>query len=349
MIADDAERLFPLSLGSQGSCQVGGNLATNAGGVAVLAYGNARELTLGLEVVLADGQVWDGLRSLRKDNTGYDLRDLFIGSEGTLGIITAAVLKIFPKPRSVSTAFVGFDSLGRIPQLFKRASAAAGPNLTAFEILPNIGIKFVLRHSEGTRHPLSTNFPWYALLEISDRGTSTNATETMEVILEDALEAEIIADAAFAMSLIQSQHFWSLRERMSEVQRLEGGSIKSDVSVPVTQVVEFIQRAESVVQHLVPGARPVPFGHFGDGNIHYNISQPLGAERQEFLSHWDRVTDAINEIVLDLNGSISAEHGIGRLKRRVLADVKSEIELEMMRSIKHALDPKGILSPGRIL
>lgn len=347
--ADSANRLFPLSLGSQSTCQVGGNLATNAGGVGVLAYGNARELTLGLEVVLADGRIWDGLRSLRKDNTGYDLRDLFVGSEGTLGIITAAVLKIFPKPKGMATAFAALNSLDNIARFFELAHDAAGPDLTAFEIIPDIGIEFVLRHAEGTRHPLSTIHPWYVLLEISARGAAVDAADAMEAIFGQALEAGLIEDAVLASSLTQTRDFWTLRERMSDVQKQEGGSIKSDVSVPVAHVPEFIRRAGEMVEGLVPGARPVPFGHFGDGNIHYNISQPVGAERQEFLSQWDRVTDAINQIVLELNGSISAEHGIGRLKRALLAEVKSDVELDLMRTVKHALDPNGILNPGRVI
>jgi FAD/FMN-containing dehydrogenase len=346
--AEGADRLFPLSIASEGSCQIGGNLATNAGGVQVLAYGNARALVLGLEVVLADGQVWNGLRALRKDNTGYDLRDLFVGSEGTLGIITAAVLKLWPQPKSKATAFVGLNSVEDAAKFFDLAHEMAAGELTAFELMPRIGIEFVTGHAEGTRDPLTAHYPWYALIELSSLRPD-EAQPGAEKILMAALEAEIVADAVLASSLAQSADFWRLREMLSEVQLHEGGSIKNDISVPVAALPEFLNRAIEAVGKVVPGCRPVPFGHFGDGNIHFNISQPEGADKAAFLARWEDVTAAVNEIVLDLDGSISAEHGIGRMKRDTLAKIKSPVEIAMMRQIKQALDPRGILNPGKVL
>ena len=346
--AEDAGRLFPLSIASEGSAQIGGVLSSNAGGVQVLAYGNARELCLGLEVVTADGQVWDGLRRLRKDNTGYDLRDLFIGAEGTLGVITAAVLKLWPQPKARATAFVGMNSVEEAAQFFDLAHDVAAGELTAFELMPRIGIEFVIRYAEGTRDPLESEYPWYALIELSSLRPE-EAQPSLEKILMAALEEEIVADAVLASSLSQSEDFWRLREMLSEVQLNEGGSIKNDVSVPVAALPEFLNRAVDAVRKLIPDCRPVPFGHYGDGNIHFNISQPEGADKASFMTHWDEIVAAVNEIVLDLDGSISAEHGVGRMKRELLTQVKSPIEMAMMRQIKHALDPKGILNPGKVI
>lgn len=347
--ADTVNRLFPLSLAAEGSCQIGGNLATNAGGVAVLSYGNARHLVLGLEVVLADGQIWDGLRSLPKDNTGYDLKDLFIGSEGTLGIITAAVLKLFPKPAEQSTAFLGLSNLQDVASLFSLTSAIAGQQLTAFEVLPRLGLEMVWKHMDDTRDPLESEHPWYVLVEISCGQTGGSASDLIEKILEEAFQNGFIQDGALASSLSQSQDFWRLREAMSEVQKEEGGSIKHDVSVPIARIPEFIERANDLMELMIPGSRPIPFGHYGDGNIHYNISQPISMDRDVFLAQWDTIAAAVHEIVIDLNGSISAEHGIGRMKKDLLKDVKSPVELELMQSIKKALDPKGILNPGKVV
>jgi FAD/FMN-containing dehydrogenase len=346
--AEDAGRLFPLSIAAEGTAQIGGVLSTNAGGVQVLAYGNARELCLGLEVVTADGQVWDGLRRLRKNNTGYDLRDLFIGAEGTLGIITAAVLKLWPQPKAKATAFVGMNSVEDAAQFFDLARDMAAGELTAFELMPRIGIEFVTRHAEGTRDPLESPYPWYALIELSSLRPE-EAQPGLEKILMAALVGEIVADAVLASSLSQSEDFWRLRENLSEVQLHEGGSIKSDVSVPVAALPEFMSRATEAVMRLIPDCRPVPFGHYGDGNIHFNVTQPEGVEKAAFMAHWDEIVAAVNEIVLSLDGSISAEHGIGRMKRELLTQVKSPIEIAMMRQIKQALDPKGILNPGKVL
>jgi FAD/FMN-containing dehydrogenase len=347
--AQSAGRLFPLSLGSEGSCQIGGNLATNAGGIHVLRYGNTRDLVLGVEAVFAGGQVWNGLKTLRKDNTGYDIRNLLIGSEGTLGVITAASLKLFPRPAEVTTVFAGCPSLDAVAQLFSRVFESAGPLLTAFELLPRILIEFLLAHMPQTRDPLAGPHPWYVLFEVSSplpEGLSERVTMTM---LEGALGEGIITDAAVAASEAQAREFWHMRETISEVQKYEGGSIKHDVSVPVSSIPAFIAEANAVVERLVPGARPVPFGHYGDGNIHYNISQPKGAVRAEFLARWNEVSEAVHTVVLRFGGSISAEHGIGRMKAGALQSVKSEVELALMRRIKAAFDPHGILNPGKLL
>jgi len=348
-VAASAGRLFPLSLASEGSCQIGGVLATNAGGTAVLAYGSARDLTLGLEVVLADGSVWNGLKCLRKDNSGYDLKDLFIGSEGTLGIITAAVLRLLPGPAETVTAFAGLCHLDAAAAFFSRAYEQAGPELTAFELMPRRGLDFVLKHGTDTRDPLTSPHAWYALLELSSPREGSGVARLAETLLSEGVEAGEIDDAVIAASLAQERELWRLRELMSEVQKHEGGSIKHDVAVPVARVPEFIGRANQLVELMIPGARPVPFGHFGDGNIHYNVSQPPSMDRAVFLANWETLNAAVHEIVLDLGGSISAEHGIGRLKRDLLHHAKQPLELEMMRKIKQAFDPNGILNPGKLL
>jgi FAD/FMN-containing dehydrogenase len=346
--ADAADRLFPLSLASEGSCRIGGNIATNAGGTAVLAYGNARDLVLGLEVVLADGRVWDGLRSLRKDNTGYDLKNLFIGSEGTLGIVTAAVLKLFPKPREVETALVAVPDPMAALALMDRALARLGRSLTTFELMPRFGIDVVLRHGEGTRDPFANAHPWYVLMELSS-GTEGTLRDVVEVILAEAIEAGDVIDAVIAESLDQRLDFWRLREVMSEVQSREGGSIKHDVAVPVAATPAFIAEASAAVMALVPGCRPLPFGHLGDGNIHFNVSQPLGMDKAAYLARWEEMNAVVHDITRRHGGSISAEHGIGILKRELLPGVKSEVEMDLMRTLKRTLDPKGLLNPGKVL
>ncbi len=348
-VAESADRFFPLSLASEGSCQIGGVLATNAGGMAVLSYGNARDLTLGLEVVLADGRVWHGLKRLRKDNTGYDLKDLFIGSEGTLGIITAAVLRLFPRPVERVTCIAGLNKLEEAPAFFARASDSAGSMLTAFEILPRIGVEFALRHGNDVRDPFPSSYPWYLLLELTSPRESDEPRQTAELLLQAGIEAGEITDAAIASSQAQAQQLWRLRELMSEVQKHEGGSIKHDISVPVASVPAFIARANQLVELMIPGARPVPFGHLGDGNIHYNVSQPVGMDKAVFLANWEALNAAVHEIVLDLDGSISAEHGIGRMKRDLLPHAKGDLAVELMRKIKTSFDPNGILNPGKLI
>jgi len=342
-----AGRLFPLSLASEGSATIGGCLATNAGGVAVLSYGTARALVSGLEVVLADGTVWDGLRALKKDNTGYDLRDLFVGSEGTLGIITAATLRLFPEPAERATALVALSDLDALLPFFQRAEAHAGGALTAFEFMSGRLLEFVTRHIPGTRLPLEGDASWYVLLEIS--GAEGRPSSLLDDLLAQAAEAGLVSDAAVAASLQQAAELWRLREAASEAQKGEGGSIKHDVSVPVGRIPEFLVKAGAVVERVCPGARPVPFGHFGDGNVHYNVSQPPGMAREAFLALWDEMARAVHDVVVSLGGSISAEHGIGQLKREELVRVKSPVEIDLMRRIKVALDPKGILNPGKVV
>lgn len=347
--AENASRLFPLSLASEGSAQIGGLLATNAGGTAVLAYGNARNLCLGLEVVLADGRVWHGLRTLKKDNTGYDLRDLMIGSEGTLGVITAAALKLLPRPRDVSAALVALPSPEAALKLFRLAEDCAGSSMTAFEFWSRRALEFAVTYMPNVRGPLAEPSPWYALIEISS-GDGQGATEArLERLLGDALRDGLIADAAVAASEQQRLDFWRLRESFSEAQKGAGGSIKHDISVPIARIPEFLARAEGVVEKVCPGARPVPFGHFGDGNLHYNVSQPDGMDKAHYLALWDAMSDAVHALVADMQGSISAEHGIGQMKRAALVQHKSAVELDLMRAIKAALDPKGILNPGKVL
>ena len=347
--AERVDRLFPLSLASEGSCMIGGNLSTNAGGIAVLSYGNARDMVLGLEAVLADGRIWNGLRALRKDNTGYDLKQLFIGGEGTLGVITAAVLKLFPRPRERTTAFVGLESPAKALKLFQAMRAAAGPSLTAFELLPRLAIDFVLRNLPKHRDPLAGQHAWYVLLEMAGASAGGTTRALAERELSDAIESEVAEDAVIAESIAQSRAFWAMREELPDTQKLEGGSIKHDVSVPIARIPEMIARGNAAVARLMPGIRPLPFGHFGDGNLHYNMSQPVGMEKAEFLARTAEISGAIYALVIELEGSISAEHGIGRLKREQLREVKSAVEMDMMRAVKAAFDPKGILSPGRML
>jgi FAD/FMN-containing dehydrogenase len=346
--AAKAERLFPLSLGAEGSCTIGGNLSTNAGGTQVLAYGNARDLVLGLEVVLANGKILRGLRKLKKDNTGYDLRHLFMGAEGTLGIITAAVLKLFPAPRAISTAWIGVPSPEAALALLNLALARAGTSLTSFELMPRIALEFDLRHLSGARDPLASPHPWYVLGEIFG-DDETRTRETMESLLGDGIEQGLVTDATIAESHEQRNQLWKLRTAMSEVQKPEGGSIKHDISVPVSSVPAFVAEASAKVEQLIPGARVVAFGHLGDGNLHYNVSQPVGADKEKFLAKWEMLNDAVHAIVAKYEGSISAEHGIGYLKRDLLAKSKDPVALGVMHAIKHTLDPNGILNPGKVL
>jgi D-lactate dehydrogenase (cytochrome) len=345
--ASDVDRLFPLSLGAEGSCTIGGNLSTNAGGTAALAYGVAREMVLGLEVVLADGRIVNLLSKLKKDNTGYDLRNLFVGAEGTLGIITAATLKLFPKPRTIETAFVGLTSPAQALKLLAIAQGEAAGSLTSFELLSEIAVDFSIRHGIDIRDPLGSKHRWYVLMELSS--PREDAGGALEAILARGFEDGIVDDAAIAASLGQRLAFWKLRDEMSAAQKPEGGSIKHDISVPVAAVPDFIAQADAAVVKLIPGARPVPFGHLGDGNIHYNVSQPIGAKPADFLSRWHEVNAVVFEIVLRMGGSISAEHGIGVLKRDELPDVKDKAAIELMRSIKALLDPQGIMNPGKVL
>ena len=341
--------LFPLSLPSEGSCRIGGNLATNAGGTAVLRYGNTRELMLGLEVVLADGRIWNGLKGLRKDNTGYDLRHLFIGSEGTLGIITAAVLKLFPATKARATAFLGCPSPEAALAVFSRLRREAGESLVAFEYLPRLAIEIVLKHAADSVKPLAEAHESYALVELASPRGDADLTGLIETVLAEEFEAGNVEDATITASEAQRNALWLLRERISETQRFEGGSVKHDVSIPLSRVAEFIRAASAACLVAMPGVRPLAFGHFGDGNIHFNLSQPVGMDRQEFLGAWETFNRIVHDIVHAMDGSISAEHGIGLIKRDELPHYKDPVALELMRTLKTALDPHNILNPGKVL
>jgi D-lactate dehydrogenase (cytochrome) len=339
--------MFPLWLASQGSARIGGVLSSNAGGVNVLAFGNARELCMGVEAVLADGRLYRGLNSLKKDNTGYDLKDLLVGAEGTLGIITAATLKIFPQPEEFETALVNVASPEVALTLFQSLRERAGSRLNAFELIPWIGLDIQLRHGMLDRDPTAGPSPWYALVEISRMKGGTSGA--LQSALEAAFETGLVDNAVIAESLADRTRMWDFREQMSECQSREGASIKHDVSVPIAAVPQLIAEGSIAAQRAVPGIRPVPFGHMGDGNIHFNFSQPVGADGKAFMAGAEPVHAAIYKIVLKLGGSVSAEHGIGQLKTELLKQVKDPVALEMMRAIKNALDPKGIMNPGKML
>jgi FAD/FMN-containing dehydrogenase len=347
--AERVDRLFPLSLGAEGSCQIGGNLSTNAGGIAVLRYGTMRDLTLGLEVVLPDGQLWDGLRALRKDNTGYDLKQLFIGAEGTLGIITAATLKLFPRPREIETAWLGLGRVEDAMALFAQARGASGDQLTAFELVPRLGLELAMQHIAGVGDPLRGAYPWYVLLEVSSSQAGSGLRRSLEAFLGEAMTAGLVRDGVVAASTAQSSDLWRIREAMVEAQKLAGASIKHDVSVPVSRVADFILRASAAVEAKLPGIRPLAFGHVGDGNIHFNLSQPARAEARVFLARRAEFNRVVHDLAASLGGSISAEHGVGRLKREELTRYKSPLELALMRRLKRALDPDDLMNPGKIL
>ena len=342
------DRLYPQLLPSEGTCTIGGNLSTNAGGTATLAYGIARSHVLGIEVVLADGRILRDLNKLKKDNTGYDLKNLFIGAEGTLGVITAAVLRLVLRPRSVETAFVGVPSPEAALALLTIAAEGAGSGVTSYELMSREGVEIVLRYTAGCRDPLDAPHPWYGLIELSAQSPS-GLREVLETILERGIDKGLVGDAAIAESLEQTKAFWRIRENFGEAQRQAGGSIKHDISVPIAAVPAFLEDAAAAVERAVPGARPLPFGHLGDGNIHYNVNQPPGADKAEYLTHWDAMNAAVYEVVKRYGGSISAEHGIGIIKRHQLPAVKDPVALELMRSLKGLLDPKGILNPGKVL
>jgi FAD/FMN-containing dehydrogenase len=341
-----ADRLFPLSLAAEGSCRIGGNLSTNAGGINVLRYGNARDLVLGLEVVMADGQVWDGLRALRKNNTGYDLKHLFIGAEGTLGIITAAVLKLFPAPRDIQTAFIALPHVDAAVDVLALARQTSSDAVTACELIPHLGLDFVVQ--QGLRSPLADAHPWYLLLELTS-SRPHGLGSAMEDILGEAFDRGWALDAVLAQSGEQRKSLWRIRETLPEAQKHQGGSIKHDVSVAPQRVPEMIRRCVVAVETAMPGIRPIPFGHVGDGNIHFNLTQPVGMDKDAFLGQWQRMNQLVHDIVMEMQGSISAEHGIGLLKVDELARTKSALELSMMRSVKQALDPRGLMNPGKIL
>jgi FAD/FMN-containing dehydrogenase len=347
--AEQADRFFPLSLGSQGTCQLGGNLATNAGGVHVLRYGMMRDLVLGLEVVLADGRVLESLSPLRKDNTGYDVKSLFLGAEGTLGVITAASLKLYPKVRNVAAAFVAVPDVGAAVELLAAFRERCGELASSFELIPRIGLELALRHIAGTSDPLGAHHPWYVLCEL----TSSRAAEPLEELAQDvlaaALESGRALDATLAQSERQRADFWRLRESIPEAQRLEGASLKHDVSVPVARLPQFVERGAAWVRSHVPDGQLVAYGHVGDGNLHFNVGQARGADPQALRARAAEVMRAIHDLVHEFGGSFSAEHGIGRLKVAELERYGSAVELDLMRTIKRAFDPHGILNPGKVL
>jgi len=347
--ADEAQRYFPLSMGSQGTCQLGGNLSTNAGGVHVLRYGMMRDLVLGLEVALADGRLLSSLGTLRKDNTGYDVKALFLGAEGTLGIITAASLKLFPKLRACATAFAAVSGPRAAVTLLARLRETSGDSVSSFELIPRIAVDLTARHIDGVRDPLDTAHPWYVLCEL----TSPRAAEPLEELLErslaGALEEQLVLDAALARGERDRAAFWRLRESIPEAQRRDGGSLKHDISVPVASIPEFIERGARWIAEHVPEGRLVAYGHVGDGNLHFNLNQAPGADRNAFLAREQPLKRAIHDLVREFGGSFSAEHGIGRLKVGELERYASPVELDLMRAIKRALDPHGVLNPGKVL
>lgn len=351
--AREAGRLFPLSLAAEGSCTIGGNLATNAGGVQVLRYGNARELCLGLEVVTAQGELWNGLRGLRKDNTGYDLRDLFIGSEGTLGVITAATLKLFPLPVAQSAAFVSVPTPQAAVQLLQLAQARLASQLTAFELMSDVCIGLVEKHVDAARLPLAERSPWYVLLELSDPESEERASAAIESLLEVALEQELATDAVVSQSLAQFQAIWALREDISESQGAEGKTIKHDISLPISRIADFLQTTGAALELAFPGQRLVVFGHLGDGNLHYNLSPAADRLASEHVEAFVALEAPINRLVHDAvarhSGSISAEHGLGVLRRDESARYKDAVELKLMRAVKAALDPNNLMNPGKVL
>ncbi len=349
LAAEAAERLFPLSLAAEGSCEIGGNLSTNAGGVAVLRYGNMRELTLGLEVVLPDGRVWDGLRGLRKDNTGYDLKQLFIGAEGTLGIITAAVLKLYPRPRAGATAWVAVRDPAAAVRLLDRLRAACGERVTGFELVGRPALELVLKHIPGARDPLPLAAPWYVLAELTDTLEGFDLAGALERVLGQEVEAGGVLDAALAQDVARARALWHLRESISEAQRMEGVSIKHDVAVPVSRIAEFVARADAALARAWPGVRIVNFGHVGDGNLHYNLSKPEAADNSGFIACTAEVNRIVHDLAAELGGSISAEHGLGQLKRGEVLRYKGEVEMDLMRAVKRALDPRGLMNPGKVL
>jgi FAD/FMN-containing dehydrogenase len=347
--AEQAERFFPLSLGSEGSCQIGGNLSTNAGGTSVVRYGMARSLVLGLEVVLPDGRVLDSLRALRKDNTGYDLRNLFIGAEGTLGIITAATLKLFPQPKTVVTAIVALSSLEAAISLLATLRSASGDAIVTYEVMPRIVIDFELRYLNDITDPFDKRHDWYVLVEVQSARVDEALTDSIELSLGNAIETGVIQDAVVAQSEAQRTAFWRIRERIPDGERQAGSSIKHDVSVPITDIPALVQEGSAAMLQFVPDGQVISFGHLGDGNLHFNLCLPDQYDRAAIDALTPQVNRAVHEIVAKYRGSIAAEHGIGKLKRDELAHYKSPVEMDVMRAIKHALDPKGLMNPGKVV
>jgi len=347
--AREQDRYFPLSLSAEGSCQIGGNLATNAGGLNVLRYGNARDLTLGLEAVLPDGSIWNGLNALRKNNTGYDLKNLLVGSEGTLGIITAAVLKLFPCHVETHTAFLGFNELEKCSELLSRCREASGDQMSSFELIARTCLDFAFKHTSDSRDPFNENYKWYVLVEFSSTRQNSGLRDAMEQVLHQSLEDNLIQDAAINENESQAQAFWFLREAIIEGQKFEGASLKHDISVQIADVPTFIRQATNSVLERLSGIRVCAFGHAGDGNIHFNLSQPTDMDSDEYLAMQAEINDIVNSVVNDLGGSFSAEHGVGIMRLNDMRRYKSNVELAMMRSIKQSFDPNDIMNPGKVL
>ncbi len=351
--AENAGRLFPLSLASEGSAEIGGLVSTNAGGINVLRYGNARAQVLGLEVVLPNGEIWNGLKGLRKDNTGYDLKQVFMGAEGTLGVITAAVLKLFAAPTDRATGFAALPDLDAVIALLGLTREMTGELVSAFELIPAIGLEFLAKHKEF-KSPLKSTAPWYVLIELTSIDAPGTLKNALEPLLEAGLEKGLVLDGAIAANVSQTEDFWRLRETMSEIQKFEGGSIKHDIAVQISDIPAFVERAIAAVTDACPGIRPVVFGHVGDGNLHFNLTQPegdapKGTDKDNYLAGWEAVSRIVHDIVDDMGGSISAEHGIGQLKRDALAHYKSDVEMDLMRRLKKAFDPNGIMNPGKVV
>jgi FAD/FMN-containing dehydrogenase len=347
--ADDAERLFPLSLGSEGTCQIGGNLSTNAGGTSVLRYGMMRDLVLGLEVVLADGRILSTLGALRKDNTGYDIKSLFLGAEGTLGVITAASLKLFSKVRSTATAFAAVASIEAAVELLARLREASGDRISSFELIPRIGIDLTTQHIPGVREPLKQKYEWHVLCEVTTSRASEDLNELLTEALAAAYESDLVLDAVVAQNDREREALWKIRETIPEAQRLDGASLKHDISLPITSLAKFVTTAGDWIRANVPDGRLVAYGHVGDGNLHFNLNQTRGSSRETFLAREAPIKRVIHDMVRDFGGSFSAEHGIGRLKVGELERYASPVELELMKAVKHAFDPNGILNPGKVI
>jgi FAD/FMN-containing dehydrogenase len=344
-----AGRMFPLSLGAEGSCTIGGNLATNAGGTAVLRYGNMRDLTLGLEVVLPDGRIWNGLRGLRKDNTGYDLKQLFIGAEGTLGVITAAVLKLFPAVRSRATAWVALGSPQAAVDLIGTVRALCGDRLTGFEIMSRQSVDFVLRHRPGARDLFDVVHPWYALVELGDTLPDAGLDELLEAGLGEAFDRGVAIDAVVASGSAQVAALWAMREGISEVQNFEGPSLKHDVTVPISSIAAFVEQTDRALDGAVPGVRIVAYGHIGDGNLHYNLSKPEGSDDDAFRARAAELSRIVYDSTSSFEGSISAEHGLGQSKAPIIGLYKDAVELDLMRAVKGLFDPGNLMNPGKVL
>ena len=343
------DRFFPLSLAAEGSCQIGGNISTNAGGTNVLRYGNTRDLVLGLEVVLPDGRIFDGLRGLRKDNTGYDLKQLFIGAEGTLGFVTAATCKLFPQPRSVATAWVAVPDPDAAIRLHSEARRLLGDQLIALELINRLAIDMVLEHIAGTREPLDVPSDWFVLLELGSAEPGAAADAALEAFLSAAIDKGLVTDATLAQSIAQREELWRMRHSISEAQKCAGAGIKHDISVPVPQVGRFLESAQRYAADRVPGIKVVAFGHLGDGNLHFNLNQPDDLDKDEFVALWSEISTVIHTLAADLDGSFSAEHGVGVLKSDELVRLRGGVELALMQQIKTALDPRGIMNPGKLL